>query len=732
MSWKIETCRGVLFLAFVAAACPATTRRKRPGVPCSTPPLFDRLHLLRLGTHKRTTSLLFIHPHIDSQSSPPFPSDCLADPETPTLSLLVARPSSRGSRERLVTSAMRAFTSPAPLAAARALLRALRFQQSLGANVANAANEARASTASGSGLAVAATRSFSSPTASIPTVPMLINGELVESKTTEWATVHDPATGRPLSRVPLCTRSEFDGAVAAAKAAFPAWRDTPVSQRQRVLFRLHALVRDRTDELAGAIVREQGKTLADARGDVFRGLEVVEAACAAGFLSQGEALDSVASGGVDCRSVREPLGVAAGVCPFNFPAMVPLWMFPLAVATGNAFVLKPSERVPGAAVLLASYAQEAGLPPGVLNVVHGGRDAVDAVCDHPDIASVSFVGSDRVGRRVYARAAAAGKRVQANLGAKNHAVVLADADAGAAAAAIAGAAFGAAGQRCMAVSVAVVVGGEAEAARFRARIVAAGAALRVGPGKDASTDVGPMITPGARDRAVAIVGATEGIPGAEVWLDGRGRRPEGAEFDGGNWLGPTVVALSPAQAAVGAGTGSGGGGGQATTTTKTDPLAAALAAYPVYADEVFGPVLAVVRVATLDQAIALVNANEHGNGCAVFTRDGGAARRFSREARVGMVGVNVAIPVPLPFFSFTGWRGSMAGDLHMYGRAGVQFFTQPKTVTSRWEWDETRDGARLLQRGVSAGSAAGGGGGDGGGVAAGGATRLPGLDRVGA
>lgn len=616
---------------------------------------------------------------------------------------------------------MRSSSSPA----ARALLRALSRSGSAAAHHHHQPHHHPRP----SPLAAAATAAFSSSSSSqsssqsssIPAVPLLINGQLVESKASEWVTVNDPATQKPLSRVPLTTPCEFDAAVAAAKAAFPAWRDTPVSQRQRVLFRLHALVRDRTDSLAEAITREQGKTLADARGDVFRGLEVVEAACAAGFLAQGEALDAVASGPIDCRAVREPLGVAAGVCPFNFPAMVPLWMFPLAVAAGNTFVLKPSERVPGAAMLLAEYALEAGLPAGVLNVVHGGRSTVDAVCDHPDISAVSFVGSDRVGRHVYARAAAAGKRVQANLGAKNHAVVLPDADPSLASSAIAGASFGAAGQRCMAVSVAVVVGGEDEARAFRERIVAAGTGLKVGPGGDASTDVGPMISPQARDRAVEIVSQTEGMPGAEVWLDGRGKRPQGKEYDDGNWLGPTVVALdSKAALALAAAAGGSGGGG----STSRPSLASALSAYPVYRDEVFGPVLTVVRVDTLEQAIDLVNGNRQGNGTAVFTRDGGAARKFSRDVRVGMVGVNVPIPVPLPFFSFTGWRGSMAGDLHMYGRAGVQFYTQPKTITTRWDWDGERDGGRLLGGGGGAGAAGAARGASGG--------RLPGLDRVGA
>jgi malonate-semialdehyde dehydrogenase (acetylating)/methylmalonate-semialdehyde dehydrogenase len=610
--------------------------------------------------------------------------------------------------------------SSASRAAARALLRAVLAR---GGAATSTAARVPLPAAAAAGLVAAAsqqgrtTTTTAAAAASLPTVPLLIDGQLVESKASEWVTVHDPATQKPLSRVPLTTPGEFEAAVASAKAAFPAWRDTPVSQRQRVLFRLHALVRDRTDALAEAITREQGKTLADARGDVFRGLEVVEASCAAGFLAQGEALDAVASGPVDCRAVREPLGVAAGVCPFNFPAMVPLWMFPLAVAAGNTFLLKPSERVPGAAVLLARYALEAGLPPGVLNVVHGGRGAVDAVCDHPDVASVSFVGSDRVGRHVYARAAAAGKRVQANLGAKNHAVILGDADPALAASAVAGASFGAAGQRCMAVSVAVVVGGEAEARRFRERIVAAGAGLKVGPGSDAGTDVGPMITPQARDRAVEIVTRSAAMPGAELWLDGRGQRPAGAEYDAGNWLGPTVVALDAAAAAAAAAAGGGGG------SEERLQLHSALSAFPVYSEEVFGPVLTVVRVDTLEQAIALLNANAHGNGAAVFTRDGGAARRFCREVRVGMVGVNVPIPVPLPFFSFTGWRGSMAGDLHMYGRAGMQFFTQPKTITTRWDWDGGKDGARLLING-------GGGAGGAGGAGSGG--RLPGLDRVGA
>jgi malonate-semialdehyde dehydrogenase (acetylating)/methylmalonate-semialdehyde dehydrogenase len=392
----------------------------------------------------------------------------------------------------------------------------------------------------------------------------------------------------------------------------------------------------------------------------------VETAAGIAPLLMGETVENVAAG-IDCYSYRQPLGVCAGICPFNFPAMVPLWLFPMAVTAGNTFVLKPSERDPGAAMLLADLAQQAGLPKGVLNVVHGTHDVVNAILDHPDIRAVSFVGSDAAGRHVYSRAAAAGKRVQSNMGAKNHAVIMPDADVDATVRAIAGAAFGAAGQRCMAISAAVFVGGFE---RWREPLLEAARSLKVDGGFEPGADVGPMISKQALARAESIIakGAAEG---ASVLLDGRGVRPP--KYPNGNFLGPTLLAgVTPDNTA--------------------------------YKEEIFGPVLVCLDAPDLDAAIELVNGNEHGNGTAIFTHSGAAARKFQHEIGAGMVGINVPIPVPLPFFSFTGWRGSFAGDLHMYGRAGVQFYTQPKTVTAKWSMP-----AKAPATG-----------------------RIPGLDRVGA
>ncbi|PSC70384.1 Methylmalonate-semialdehyde dehydrogenase [acylating] mitochondrial [Micractinium conductrix] len=497
------------------------------------------------------------------------------------------------------------------------------------------------------GLLTAPRQFSSSAVASAPTVKLLIDGQFVDSKTSEWVDVKNPATQEVVSRLPLCTESEFNAAVQSAKDAFPGWRATPVPQRARVMLRLQELINRHKDELAAAVTREQGKTLADAHGDVFRGLEVVEYASGIARDLMGEYVEGVSSG-IDTYSIRQPLGVTAGICPFNFPAMVPLWLFPMATAAGNAMVLKPSERDPGAAMMLAELALEAGLPKGVLNIVHGTHDTVNRILDHPDISAISFVGSNAAGKHVYQRGCANGKRVQSNLGAKNHAVVMPDADVDAVAAALTGAAFGAAGQRCMAISVAVFVGGFD---RYKDALLAKARSLKVNAGWEKGADLGPVISPEAKQRIERMIGT--GIQqGATCDLDGRGIKVPG--YPDGNWVGPTLLSnVTPAM--------------------------------ECYQTEIFGPVLVCIEAASLDEAIALVNSNEHGNGTAIFTASGAAARKYQNEIDVGMVGVNIPIPVPLPMFSFTGWRGSFQGDLQMYGRMGVQFYTRTKTVTASWK-----------------------------------------------
>lgn len=487
-----------------------------------------------------------------------------------------------------------------------------------------------------------------------PTVKLLINGEFKESSATHWQEVLNPATQEVLARVPMCGPAEVDAAVAAAKAAFPAWRATPIAERARVFLRLQALIREHMDMLAATLTREQGKTLADAKGDVFRGLEVVEHACSVGSLQLGEFAENVA-GGVDTYAIRQPLGVCAGITPFNFPAMIPLWMFPMACVTGNTFVLKPSEQDPMTPMLLAELAQRAGLPAGVLNVVHGGVDAVNAICDHPDIKAVSFVGSVGVGTHVYRRASEHGKRVQAMLGAKNHAVFLPDANKEQALNALVGAAFGAAGQRCMAISVAVLVG---KAREWVPDIVAKAKTLKLNAGHEGGADLGPLINRQALARVERLIG--QGIEeGAKLELDGR--KPSVPGYPNGNFVGPTIFSgVTPGM--------------------------------HIYREEVFGPVLCLVEVDTLAQAVEFVNANPYGNGTAIFTQSGAAARTFQHDIDVGQVGINVPIPVPVPFFSFTGSRGSKLGDLGPYGKEVVRFYTQTKTVTARWFDDETTAG----------------------------------------
>jgi malonate-semialdehyde dehydrogenase (acetylating) / methylmalonate-semialdehyde dehydrogenase len=485
----------------------------------------------------------------------------------------------------------------------------------------------------------------------VATVKLLIDGAFVESTTNDWRPVVNPATQAVLARVPFATHAEVDAAVAAAAEAFKTWRKTPIGTRARIFLKYQQLIREHMGELAALLTAEQGKTLPDAEGDVFRGLEVVEHAAAIGNLQLGELANNVANG-VDTYTLLQPLGVCAGITPFNFPAMIPLWMFPMAIATGNTFVLKPSEQDPMVTMRLVELALEAGIPKGVLNVVHGGEDVVNALCDHPTIKAISFVGSTRVGTHVYQRATLAGKRAQCMMGAKNHAVVLPDANKEQTLNALAGAAFGAAGQRCMAASTAVLVG---EARNWIPDLVAKARTLKVNAGTEAGTDVGPLISCAARDRVEALIAA--GVEqGATLELDGR--KPSVPGFDDGNFVGPTIFSgVQPGMR--------------------------------IYDEEIFGPVLVILAADSLDDAIALVNANPNGNGTAVFTQSGAAARRFQEDIDVGQVGINVPIPVPVPLFSFTGSRASKLGDLGPYGKQVIQFYTQTKTVTQRWFDDET-------------------------------------------
>ncbi|TBW11862.1 CoA-acylating methylmalonate-semialdehyde dehydrogenase [Azotobacter chroococcum subsp. isscasi] len=488
---------------------------------------------------------------------------------------------------------------------------------------------------------------------SIPSIKLLIDGQFVESTTTQWRDVVNPATQQILARVPFATEAEMHAAVASAREAFKSWRRTPIGARARIFLRYQQLIREHLKELAAILSAEQGKTLADAEGDVLRGLEVVEHAAGIGNLQLGELANNVAAG-VDTYTLLQPLGVCAGITPFNFPAMIPLWMFPMAIATGNTFVLKPSEQDPMVTMRLVELALEAGIPPGVLNVVHGGAEAVNLLCDHPDIKAISFVGSTRVGSHVYQRASQAGKRVQCMMGAKNHAIVLPDAHKEQTLANLAGAAFGAAGQRCMAISVAILVG---EARAWLPELVEKAGTLKVGAGSEPGTDVGPLISRAALERVGSLIerGAAEG---ARLELDGR--NPAVAGYEQGNFVGPSI-------------------------------FSGVTADMSIYREEIFGPVLCVMQAETLDEAIAIVNTNPHGNGTALFTRSGAAARHFQEEIDVGQVGINVPIPVPVPIFSFTGSRASKLGDLGPYGKQVVQFYTQTKTVTARW-FDESEVG----------------------------------------
>ena len=481
-------------------------------------------------------------------------------------------------------------------------------------------------------------------------IPLFIDGRRVESQSDRHIPVYNPATQDVLGMLPETTPDEFEAAVASSKEAFKSWSTTPVPSRARVMLKFQQLIRRDMDDIAKNITMEQGKTLDDAKGDVFRGLEVVEYACGIAPQLLGDYQEQVARG-IDTMSMRQPIGITAGICPLNFPAMVPLWMFPISIAAGNTMILKPSESDPGATMMLAELAMEAGLPPGVLNVVHGGHPVVNAILDHPDIRSVSFVGSNEGGKHVYARAAANGKRVQANTGAKNHAVIMPDADVDHAVNALAGAAFGAAGQRCMAISVAVFVGGMTE--EYREKLVETAASLKVSAGWEPGAQVGPLISPESKSRVCSIIQQAKN-QGADILLDGQSCVVEG--YPMGNFVGPTIISgITPD--------------------------------FDCYTQEIFGPVLVCSEVDSLEEAIQVINSNEHGNGTAIFTSSGATARAFQSRVDVGMVGINVPIPVPAASsgsFSFTGWRGSFYGDLQMYGSMGVQFFIKTKTITSNW------------------------------------------------
>jgi malonate-semialdehyde dehydrogenase (acetylating)/methylmalonate-semialdehyde dehydrogenase len=474
-----------------------------------------------------------------------------------------------------------------------------------------------------------------------------VNGKITESRSNRFGDVYNPATGEVQARVSLASKAEVDAAVAAATAAFPAWSQTPPLQRARVLFRFKALVEANIDKLAATLTSEHGKVLSDAKGSCIRGLEVVEFACGIPHLLKGEFSENVGTN-VDSWAVRQPLGVCAGITPFNFPAMVPMWMFPVAIACGNTFVLKPSERDPSCSLILADLLKQAGLPDGVFNVMNGDKEAVDAILHNADVAAVSFVGSTPIAEYIYHTGAAANKRVQALGGAKNHMVVMPDADMDQATDAVMGAAYGSAGERCMAISVAVAVGkaGDALIERLLPRV----RSLKVGPGTDPDSEMGPLVTKTHLDKVKSYVdlGVKEG---AKLLVDGRNLKLQG--YENGFFLGGCLF-------------------------DEVKP------SMRIYKEEIFGPVLSVVRAPDYDSAVKLVNDHEYGNGAAIFTRDGDAAREFASKIKIGMVGVNVPIPVPMAFNSFGGWKRSLFGDHHMHGAEGVRFYTKLKTITARW------------------------------------------------
>ena len=483
----------------------------------------------------------------------------------------------------------------------------------------------------------------------LATVPAWIGGKRVQPATSRAGEVTNPATGRVTKRVPFCSAATIDEAVKAAQAALPAWRDAPAIRRARVMQKFLALMEKNAQEIAEIITDEHGKTVPDALGSIQRGLEVVEFVCGIPTLLKGEYSENVGTQ-VDTHTVRQAVGVCAGITPFNFPVMVPLWMFPVAIACGNTFILKPSEKVPSASIRMAELMKEAGLPDGVLNVVHGDKESVDAILNHPGISAVSFVGSTPIAKYIYETCARNGKRVQALGGAKNHAVVLPDADLEFAADALIGAGYGSAGERCMAVSAVVAVGEAADP--LVALLKKKAEAVKVGAGNEKGVDMGPLVSRVHRDKVASFV--DQGVKeGAKLVLDGRGETKREGFFLGATLFDDVTPSME------------------------------------IYKHEIFGPVLSVLRVKTLEEAIAMVNANPFANGAAIFTESGGAARRFENEVSIGMVGVNVPIPVPVAYYSFGGWKNSLFGDLHVHGHEGVKFYTRTKVVTTRWPHQDT-------------------------------------------
>ncbi|CAM9020600.1 hypothetical protein WICANDRAFT_84452 [Wickerhamomyces anomalus NRRL Y-366-8] len=476
--------------------------------------------------------------------------------------------------------------------------------------------------------------------------PLFINNEFVKSSTKEWYDIHDPATNKVISRVPQTTDDELNKTIELAHTTFKKWKTTSIIKRQQLLFKYVELIKQNHDRIASVIVAEQGKTFDDAKGDVLRGLQVAEYATSITTELQGVQLEVATD--METLMIREPLGVIAAICPFNFPAMIPLWTIPLAIATGNTCVLKPSERDPGAAVILAQLAKEAGVPPGVVNLVHGKVPTVNALLTHKYVKAVQFVGSSKAGDYIYKTGIANGKRVQANLAAKNHVVVVPDANKAQFINSIVGAFAGAAGQRCMAASVLVTVG---ETKDWIPDLIKAAKELHVGSGFDSKSDLGPLISKQALDRSHDII-AKSVEQGAKLLLDGRDVKVSG--YEDGYFLGPTVLA-----------------------NVSQDNVA--------YSEEIFAPVLSVIHKDTLDEAIEFVNENPYGNGVALFTTSGIQAKKFTKNIEPGQVGINVPIPVPLPMFSFTGNKGSFNGDLNFYGKAGLTFMTQAKTITSLWK-----------------------------------------------
>ena len=492
--------------------------------------------------------------------------------------------------------------------------------------------------------------------AKIRTIHHSIAGKADGLQTDRFGDIYNPATGEVQARVAFADSATVDRAVKAAAAAFPAWSAMPLGKRAEVLFTFRALLKEHARQFAEIVSSEHGKIVSDAEGEVTRALEVVDFACSLPHQLKGELSENVSTS-IDTYSLRQPLGVCAGITPFNFPMMVPAWMFAIAIACGNTFVLKPSERDPSASLLVAELLERAGLPAGVFNVVNGDKVAVDALLTHPQVAAISFVGSTPIARYIYETAAAHGKRVQALGGAKNHMVIMPDADLDAAADALVSAGYGSAGQRCMAISASVSVGDAGDA--LMERVISRIGKLKIGPGHDRGNDMGPVINPAARDRVLHYIDEGE-REGARLLVDGRELRVPGC--DGGFFIGPTLF-----------------------DNVKTN--------MSIYRDEIFGPVLVNVRAASLDEALALIHANPYGNGTAIFTRSGAAARRFQSEVDVGMVGINVPIPVPVGYYSFGGWKASLFGDLHIYGEDGFRFYTRTKVVTSRW--NESNAGMNL-------------------------------------